>query len=98
MEVGKKRDKSTEIITATEDPGDGGNDSSSIYAVRFDTSDGVHAIELEGAGGPTVYDPLKGGEMESGPQYLRRIDWPVGLHQKSLYTIVRVKGFKMAAA
>jgi hypothetical protein len=90
--------KTTEMITSTEDPGDGGNDSTSIYAVRFDTSDGVHAIELEGAGGPTVYDPLKGSEMEAGPQYLRRIDWPIGLTHKSQYVICRIKGFKMAAA
>lgn len=98
VDVGLKSDKSTEIITDTEDPGDGGNDSSSIYVARFDTDDGVRAIQLKGAGGPTVYDPLKGGEMESGPQYLRRVDWPVGLFHKSQYTIVRIKGFKMAAS
>lgn len=98
VDVGLKADKSTEIITDTEDPGDGGNDSSSIYVVRFDTDDGVRGIQLKGAGGPTVYDPLKGGEMEAGPQFLRRVDWPIGLFHKSQYSICRIKGFKMAAS
>jgi hypothetical protein len=97
VDVGLMGDKSTEIITNTETIG-GVADSSSIYAVRFDTDDGVRVIDLAGAGGPKVYDPLNGGEMESGPQKLRRIDWPVGLFQKSQYTIARLTGFKMAAA
>lgn len=97
VDVGLKADKSTEIITDTEDPGDAGNDSTSIYTVNFDTVEGLHAIELE-SGGLDVYDPLNGGEMEAGPQYLRRIDWPVGLFNLSQYCICRIKGFKMAAA
>lgn len=96
VDVGLKSDKSTEIITNTEVVADA--TGTSIYAVRFDTDDGVRAIDLAGAGGPNVYDPLKGGEMEAGPQNLRRIDWPVGLFHKSQYTIVRIAGFKMAAA
>jgi len=98
VDVGLKADKSTEIITNTEDPGDGGNDASSIYFVRMDTRDGLHAIQLEGFTGPKVYDPLNGGEMESGPQYLRRIDFTCGLFSLSQYSICRVQGFKMAAA
>ena len=96
VDVGLKADKATEIITNTEDPGDGGNDSSSIYAVRFDTDEGVHVIQLEGSS-PEVYDPLNGAEMESGPQYLRRVDWPVGMFNLSTYCIVRIRGFKMSA-
>lgn len=96
VDVGLKGDKSTEIITNTEAVA--AADATSIYAVRFDTDDGVRVIDLAGAGGPNVYDPLNGGEMEAGPQKLRRIDWPVGLFHKSQYTIVRIAGFKMAAA
>lgn len=96
VDVGLKSDKSTEIITNTETVADA--TATSIYAVRFDTDDGVRAIDLAGAGGPNVYDPLGGKEMEAGPQYLRRIDWPVGLFHKSQYTIVRIAGFKMAAS
>lgn len=97
IDVGLKSDKSTEIITNTEDPGDGGNDSTSIYVVRMDMDDGLHGLTLAGHE-LDVYDPLTGGEMESGPQYLRRIDWGVGLFNLSQYCICRVKGFKMAAS
>lgn len=97
VDVGLKSDKSTEIITNTEDPGDGGNDSTSMYFVRMDDDDGLHGIQLAGHS-IEVYDPLSGGEMEAGPQLLRRIDWGVGLFNLSQYVICRVKGFKMAAA
>lgn len=97
IDVGLKSDKSTEIITNTEDPGDGGNDSTSIYFVRFDTDEGLHGIQLAGKG-MDVYDPLDGAELESGPQILRRVDWPVGLMNVSQYCIARLKGFKMAAS
>jgi hypothetical protein len=97
VDVGLKADKSTEIITSTEDPGDGGNDSTSIYVPNFDTVEGLHAIQLAGTG-MNVYDPLNGAEMESGPQFLRRIDWPVGLFNLSQFCIARIKGFKLAAA
>lgn len=97
VDVGLKSDKTTEIITNTEDPGDGGNDATSIYVVRFDTDDGVHGIQLANKG-MDIYDPLTGGELESGPQMLRRIDWPIGLWNLSQFTIARIKGFKMAAS
>lgn len=96
IDVGLKSDKSTEIITNTELVADA--TGTSLYCVRFDTDDGVRAIDLKGGGGPNVYDPLNGGEMEAGPQKLRRIDWPVGLFHKSQYTICRIAGFKMAAS
>lgn len=97
IDVGLKADKSTEIISSTEDPGDGGNDSTSIYVVRMDGDDGLRGIQLNGMG-LNVYDPLNGAETEGGPQYIRRIDWAVGLYNLSQYSIARVKGFKMAAS
>lgn len=97
VDVGLKSDKSTEIILNTEDPGDGGNDATSIYVVRMDDEDGLHGLNLAGHE-LEVYDPLNGGEMETGPQYLRRIDWGVGLFNLSQYVIARISGFKMAAA
>lgn len=97
IDVGVKGDQSTEIITDTEDPGDGGNDSSSLYVVRMDDDDGLTGIQLAGTS-PVAYDPLTGGEMESQPAMLRRIDWPVGLYNLSNRCICRVKGFKQAAS
>jgi len=96
VDVGLKSDKSTEIITNTEDPGDGGNDATSIYVARMDGDDGLRGIQLADMG-LKVYDPLNGNETEAGPQYLRRIDWAVGLFNLSQYSICRIKGFKMAA-
>jgi len=95
IDVGLKPDKSTEIILSTEDPGDGGDDSTSIYAVRFAVGESLCGINLNEL---DVYDPLKGGEMEGGPQMLRRIDWWCGLANWSDYSIARLKGFKMAAS
>lgn len=97
VDVGLKSDKSTEIITNTEDPGDAGNDATSIYVARVDSEDGLSGLMLNGMD-MQVYDPLNGNEMEAGPQYLRRIDAAVGLTSPSQYCICRIKGFKMAAS
>jgi hypothetical protein len=45
-----------------------------------------------------VYDPLNGNESESGPQYLRRIDWAVGLMNISQYAVCRISNIRMAAS
>ena len=94
VDVGLKNDKSTEVIPNDEDPGDGGNDATSLYAVRFDKNDGLHLLELAGTS-PDPYDPLNGAEMETQPAYKRRIDWGVGLFNLSQYCICRVCGFAM---
>lgn len=97
VDVGLKGDKATEIITNTEDPGDAGNDATSLYVARIDTDDGLHGLQVAGLG-MDVYDPMKGGEDPTAPRYIRRIDWAVGLYNLSNYCVARVKGFKMAAA
>ena len=97
IDVGLKSDKSTEIILSTEDPGGAQNNSTSAYVVRMDDDDGLRGIQLKGMD-MQVYDPLNGNETEGGPQYLRRIDWAVGLMNPSNYSICRIKGFKMAAS
>lgn len=113
VDVGLKSDQVTEIITSTEDPGDAGADSTSIYWVRFggitrnDASgkttvtddDGIRLIQLNGTS-PEAYDPLNGAEGGLGavPAIVRRIDWPIGLRQSGRYSVARMKGFKMAAA
>lgn len=94
IDVGYKSDLSTEIITNTEDPGDGGTDSTSLYVVRFGGSGGLTGIQLKGMS-PMSYDPLNGGEKEATPQKIRRIDWAVGLYNASQYCMARVKGFAM---
>jgi hypothetical protein len=97
VDVGLKGDKSTEIIFNTEDPGDAGNDATSIYVARMDSDDGLRGIQLKGMD-MQVYDPLNGNESESGPQYLRRIDWAVGLMNISQYAVCRISNIRMAAS
>jgi hypothetical protein len=98
IDVGFKNDQSTEIITDTEDPGDAGNDASSLYVVRFGEDDGLHMIQLAGTS-PAPYDPVKAGEGgASGPAFMRRIDWAIGLRAFGSYYAARVNGFKMAAS
>lgn len=74
LDAGLLSDKSTEIITDTEDPGDGGNDTTSIYAVKFGEGEGIVGVQLS---------PLKAylvtKELESKPAARWRIDWVVGL-------------------
>ena len=98
VDVGLKNDQSTEIIPATEEPGDGGADATSIYVVRFGDDDGLHLIQLNGTS-PAPYDPVKAGEGgATGPNYMRRIDWAIGLRSFGSYSIARINGFKMAAS
>lgn len=91
VDVGLKQDLSTDIILNTE-----GTDSlsSSIYGVKFGDETGLNAIQLAGTD-PMPYDPLTGGEKESTPGYLRRVDWALGLKNFSQNSsIVRVTGHK----
>ncbi len=97
VDVGLKSNQSTEIITDTEDPGDGGADSTSIYGVRFDGDDGLRVIQLNGTT-PEPYDPTNGTELETAPAFIRRIDWMVGLQTLGRYAVGRLHGFKVAAS
>lgn len=97
VDVGLKADKSTEIITSTETATDAGQDSTSIYFARMDSDDGLHALQLNGTSFKP-YDPLTGGERETAPQFMRRVDTAVGLENVSQYAIARLYGFKMAAS
>jgi len=105
VDVGLRSDQATEIITSTEDPGDGGDDATSIYVVRFGTADSGDDTLKEGDGLYGIqknqlkaYDPLNGGEMESRPAKIRRIDWPVTISPMGdNFTMARIYGFRMRA-
>lgn len=86
IDMGLLKDASTEIITNTEVAGDAGADSTSVYFVSLNTDDGLYGIQIEPL---KVYDPLAGGEMESKPSKLRRVDWWNGLANFGRYCIVR---------
>jgi len=101
INIGTRADQATDIIAETEDPGDGGDDATSMYLVRTGTpngdanvigGDGLHGIQKEN---PVIYDPLNGGEMEARPAYIRRLDWPLTVSQVGdQVCIVRVYGFR----
>jgi hypothetical protein len=93
VDCGLKVDQSTEIILNTEDPGDGGDDASSIYVARFNADDAFRGLQLNNL---APYEVT--GEMETAPQMLRRIDWVYGFQQVGQYSLARIKGFKMAAS
>lgn len=97
LEAGLKSDQSTEIILNTEDPGDGGTDSTSLYVVKLGEDDGLHGIQLQG-NSPEAYDPVERGEGgASGPQLMRRIDWPIGLRCFGSYSIARITSLSWSA-
>jgi len=86
VDIGTKKDQSTKIITDTEVAGDAGTDATSVYALAFNEQQGISGIEL---GGMDVYDPLSGGEQESTPTKLLRIDWWLGLAGFGSYGFTR---------
>lgn len=99
VDIGLQADQTTEIISNTEDPGDGGNDATSIYVCRLGSDDGLHLMQLNGTT-PVPYDPVakgEGGTTNQGPAYIRRIDWAIGLRQVGRYAVARIYGFRMAA-
>jgi len=94
VDVGLRADKSTEIISNAQGTG---NQNTELFVVRMDTDDGLRMIQLKGTS-PEPYDPLAGGESDAGPQFIRRIDWAVGLFNLSQYCICRVYDFRMASS
>ena len=96
VDVGLKADQTTEIIPLNETAEDAGTDSTSIYGVRFDGEDGFRIIQLNGTS-TDPYDPI-GGEMQTKPARMRRIDWVIGLQNMGRYAIGRLYNFTPAAA
>jgi len=94
IDVGLKKDQVTEIITETEVAGDAGADATSIYFVSFGIEDGLTGIQLAPL---EVYDPLNGGERESKPTKLTRIDWWIGMAGFGSYGLTRAWNVEGAA-
>lgn len=94
LDVGLKVDQSTEIITDTETAGDAGADATSIYMASFNEEQGITGIQLAPM---EVYDPLSGGEMETKPTRIRRIDWWCGLAGFGSYGFTRGRNVEGAS-
>lgn len=95
VDVGLASDQTTEIITNTEEPGDGGADATSIYVVRWDPQDGLIGVQKQAM---NVYDPLGGREMESMPGHLLRVDWATMLIPRSDFCVARISNIRNPAA
>jgi hypothetical protein len=95
FDVGFKADQTTEIITDTEVGGDSSANTSSIYFCSFDKQEGVYGIQLDTL---KFYDPLNGGEMESKPSKMKRIDWWNGLASFGSHGITRMRNIKAAGS
>ena len=93
IDAGLKADKSTEIITDTEDPGDGGNDTTSIYAVHFGQPEGLVGVQLNDLDAYLVTN-----ELESKPSKRWRIDWVVGLAGFGDYYATRMYNLEPATS
>lgn len=91
VDMGFKKDQATEIITVTEDPGDAGNDTTSAYFVPVGEEQGLTGIQL---GDMEIYDPLSGGERESKPTSLIRIEHWIGLALFGSHGLTRAKHIK----
>jgi hypothetical protein len=100
VDVGFKRDQETEIILNTYDPGDGGDDATRIYCVRFSAPDGD--IDSPGADGLSLLQaaPYKVLPAEEYAEYVRwAVQWILGLvHIGDNHSAAMLEGFKMAAS
>ena len=94
IDMGLKSDMTTEIISNAEAAGDGGADSMSIYFASANTTDGIYGIQLNNF---NAYDPLNGGEMESKPSKMKRVDWWNGLASFGNRGIVRLRNIERGA-
>lgn len=74
MLVIQRGDNMTSILDFDEDPGDGGDDTASIYAIRFGED---YVFGILGNGG--AWEVKDFGEMQADPQILGRLSVYVGL-------------------
>ena len=95
VDMGLRADQSTEIITNAETAEDGGTDATSVYFVSFGMDNGITGIQLSDM---ETYDPLDGGERETKPTKLIRIDWWCGLAGFGSYGATRLHNIETPAS
>ncbi len=93
IDVGLKRDQSTQIIGNAETATGGltSGDRSSIYFIKFGVGDMTWGIQQY----PLEAEDL--GLMKEKPVYRTMVDWPLGLATVDPRSLVRLYGFKFTA-
>ena len=86
IDMGWQIDMVTEIITNTEN-----SDETSVYFVPINMEQGITGIQLDNL---EVYDPLAGGEMETLPSKLMRMEWWCGIAGFGSYGPTRMSGIQ----
>lgn len=86
VDVGTKGDQSTQIITKTEDPGDGGLDTTSYYAVRLGAEQYLGGIQAHSP--KIIFDGVK----DDGVTHKVVVEWPVGIALWHKYAVARLFG------
>ena len=83
--------QATKVITTTEDPGDGGNDATSIYFARLgdDYFTGLQKAAMS---------VKKLGELQTQPAMRTRIEWVMGYANWNDRALSRLYGLKFAAS
>ena len=76
-----------EFLPGNEDPGDGGNDTCSIYAARLNEVDGLHAIYGGESAGIVVEDI---GTVQNKDAWRTRVKWYCGTALKSTKSLARL--------
>jgi len=88
IDIGLKKDQVTDIIPNDEVGGDSSATATSLYSCSYGIDEGVTGIQLSEL---EIYDPLSGGELESLPANMQRIEWWVGLANFGSYGIAAGK-------
>lgn len=92
--IGRKKDQTTQIITATEDTAgaDGASTYSSIYAVRFGQENAFGCWQFD-----SIENSVKGPfALVDNPQQRLAFDWAVGFWQEHTRAIGRLYDIKVA--
>jgi len=76
-----------DMLPFTEDPGDAGLDTASIWFVKHGEDD---FTGIAGKGGS--FEAMTWGELESGPYFQARFEWYPGVAVLNKYSVVRLKG------
>lgn len=95
IDMGLKKDQSTQIITDTETALDAASDATSAYFASFNIEQGVVGIQLNKL---EAYDPNGGKELATAPATMLRVDWWNGLAGFGSYGVVRVSNIKAASS